>query len=307
MSTGHQGPETGLRSRGALWLLLGAFAFATMGVCVKYASADFHAAEMVFYRGLISALIMGAMMRWRRIDWRTRVPAAHAWRSVSGVVSLTAWYYAIAALPLATAMTLNYMSSVWVGAFLIGAQLILGRRVQHQGPLMLAVLASFAGVVMILRPTLEQNQLFAGLVGLMSGLISALAYLQVTSLGRMGEPEDRTVFFFALACTLSGALIMLAIGASPWRWDSGIWLLPMGVLATVGQWCMTRAYRQGATLVVANLQYSGIIFGAIYSLLLFGDQIPLVGWLGMLIITVSGIGATIVRDRSTVSAPVQDP
>ena len=115
------------------------------------------------------------------------------------------------------------------------------------------------------------------------------------------------MFFFALACTLSGALIMLAIGASPWRWDSGIWLLPMGVLATVGQWCMTRAYRQGATLVVANLQYSGIIFGAIYSLLLFGDQIPLVGWLGMLIITVSGIGATIVRDRSTVSAPVQDP
>ena len=303
MNAEQAGQETGQRSRGALWMLLGAFAFATMGVCVKYASEHFHAAEMVFYRGLISALIMGAVMRWRRIDWRTRYPSAHAWRSVSGVVSLTAWYYAIAALPLATAMTLNYMSSVWVGAFLIGAQLILARRVHHQGPLMLAVLASFAGVVMILRPTLEQNQLFAGLVGLMSGL----AYLQVTSLGRMGEPEDRTVFYFALACTLSGALSMVALGPSPWRWDSGIWLVPMGVLATVGQWCMTRAYRQGATLVVANLQYSGIIFGAIYSLLLFGDQIPLVGWLGMLIITVSGIAATIVRDRATSGPPVPDP
>jgi S-adenosylmethionine uptake transporter len=307
LSAEQQAPETGPRSRGALWMLLGAFAFATMGVCVKYASEHFHAAEMVFYRGLISVLLMGAMMRWRRIEWRTRHPSAHAWRSLSGVVSLTAWYYAIAALPLATAMTLNYMSSVWVGAFLIGAQLIRGQRLQQQGPLMLAVLASFAGVVMILRPTLEQNQLVAGLVGLISGLVSAVAYLQVTSLGRLGEPEDRTVFYFSLACTLAGGLIMAALGASPWRWDIGVWLLPMGVLATVGQWCITRAYREGAMLVVANLQYSGIIFGALYSLLLFGDQIPLVGWLGMLIITVSGIGATIVRGRATPSQPVQDP
>lgn len=300
-------PETGQRWQGALWMLLGAFAFATMGVCVKYASEHFHAAEMVFYRGLISTVLMGVMMRWRHIQWRTRYPSAHAWRSVSGVVSLTAWYYAIAALPLATAMTLNYMSGVWVGAFLIGTQLMLRRQVHHQGPLMLAVLASFAGVVMILRPTLEQNQLFAGLVGLMSGLVSALAYLQVTSLGRLGEPEDRTVFYFSMACALAGALSMVTLGASPWRWDIGIWLLPMGVLATVGQWCMTRAYRQGATLVVANLQYSGIIFGATYSLLLFGDQIPLVGWLGMLIIIVSGIAATIVRDRAKSGPPVQEP
>ncbi|NBQ47234.1 MAG: EamA/RhaT family transporter, partial [Sphingobacteriia bacterium] len=49
----------------------------------------------MFYRGLVSALIMGAALRACRIDWRTPVPAGHAWRSVSGVVSLGAWYYAI--------------------------------------------------------------------------------------------------------------------------------------------------------------------------------------------------------------------
>lgn len=291
-------------------MLLGSLAFATMGVCVKYASAHFQATEMVFYRGLISALIMGAVLRMRRIDWRTQLPAAHAWRSVSGVVSLTAWYYAIAALPLATAMTLNYMSSVWVGAFLVGGQWVLGQRQgqpsSQQGPLMLAVLASFAGVVMILRPTLEQDQLFAGLVGLMSGLISAMAYLQVTTLGRLGEPAERTVFYFALACTGCGALSMAIGGVSVWNWQFGLWLLPMGILATLGQWCMTRAYSQGATLVVANLQYSGIVFGAIYSLLLFGDEIPWIAWLGMAIITVSGIIATILRERAVPGAPAQD-
>ena len=41
----------------------------------------------------------------------------HAWRSAIGVFSLGAWFYAIAHLPLATAMTLNYMSSVWIAAF----------------------------------------------------------------------------------------------------------------------------------------------------------------------------------------------
>lgn len=291
-------------------MLLGSLSFATMGVCVKYASEHFGAAEMVFYRGLISAMIMAAVLHGRGIDWRTSLPAAHAWRSASGVVSLIAWYYAIAALPLATAMTLNYMSSVWVGAFLIGGQLMFGLRPGQsggqQGPLMLAVLASFAGVMMILQPTLEQNQLFAGLVGLISGLISAIAYLQVTALGRLGEPPERTVFYFGLACAAGGALSMVVGGISAWDWQTSLWLLPMGALATLGQWCMTRAYGQGPTLVVANLQYSGIVFGAIYSLLLFGDQIPLIAWLGMAIITVSGVIATILRERAVPGAPAQD-
>lgn len=278
-------------------MLLGSLAFATMGVCVKFASEHFHAGELVFYRGLISALLMGAMMRLRGVSWRTQVPAAHGWRSISGVTSLTAWYYAIGALPLATAMTLNYMSSIWVGAFVIGGSVLLGRGAERQGPLMLAVLASFAGVVLVLQPTLAQNQLFAGLVGLMSGLISALAYLQVTALGKMGEPEERTVFYFSLACFGFGALSLGFWGASSLNWKYGLWLLPMGVLATVGQWCMTRAYRRGSTLVVANLQYSGIVFAAIYSLLLFGDQLSTLAWLGILTITVSGVTATILRNR----------
>ena len=288
----------GVSSRGALWMLLGSLAFATMGVCVKYASEHFHAAELVFYRGIISALIMAAALRLRALTWRTQVPAAHAWRSVTGVVALTAWFVAIAALPLATAITLNYMSSVWVGAFLVGSQWLLGRsRAPQQAPLMLAVLAGFVGVVMVLRPTLEQQQLLAGLIGLVSGLLSALAYLQVSTLGRMGEPDERTVLFFGLACALFGAMASAALDFSSLNTVAALWVLPMGVLATIGQWCMTRAYRQGATLVVANLQYSGIVFGAFYSLLLFGDQIPLIGWLGMVLITASGVLATILRNK----------
>ncbi len=300
------GPLQAPRQAAALWMLLAAFLFATMGVCVKLASSHFNSFELVFYRGLVSAVLMAGLMRARRTAWTTRFPGAHAWRSLTGVISMAAWFYAIVHLPLATAMTLNYMSSVWVGAFLVGGALLFGRTGAGQGPLMAAVLASFAGVVMVLRPTLAQDQLFAGLVGLMSGLVSALAYLQITALGRLGEPEDRTVFYFALACALGGLLGMAIVGVSPWNWEAAVWLLPIGILASGGQWCMTRAYSHGATLVVANLQYSGIVFGALYSLLLFGDAIPLVGWLGMAVIAVSGIMATVLRARALPRTPAED-
>ncbi|MEN9398423.1 MAG: hypothetical protein RLZ81_2953, partial [Pseudomonadota bacterium] len=89
-------------------------------------------------------------------------------------------------------------------------------------------------------------------------------------------------------------------------WQASAWLIPIGVLASLGQWCMTRAYSHGATLVVANLQYSGIVFAAIYSLVLFGDQIPALGWAGMALIVSSGIIATVLRARALPNAPAEE-
>ena len=176
----------------AVWMILSSFVFATMGVCVKYASAHFNSAELVFYRGVIGVIFIAAYARARGVSLATRLPAMHAWRSAVGVMSLSAWFYAIAHLPLATAMTLNYMSSVWIAAFLVGGSLMFskaGQKSPSQGPLVMAIMASFAGVVLLLRPAMDQNQTFAGLVGLLSGLGAAFAYMQVMAISRMGEPE----------------------------------------------------------------------------------------------------------------------
>ena len=289
-------------------MVLAAFFFATMGVGVKVASGSFNTVELVFYRGVVSVIFMGLVMRARRTPLYTPVPMMHAWRSVIGVLSLGAWFYAIAHLPLATAMTLNYMSGVWVAAFVVGGALLYGQP-QRQGPLMATVLASFCGVIMMLRPTLDQNQLFAGLVGLLSGMGAALAYLQVTALGKVGEPEGRTVFYFSVGSVVAGVLGIAFTGLTPWAevtWQAASWLVPIGVLASLGQWCMTRAYSRSSTLLVANLQYSGIVFAAFYSLLLFGDQIPLLGWAGMGVIIASGLTATVLRSRALSCPPAEE-
>lgn len=304
----------------ALWMVLAALIFASMGVCVKFASAYFNSAELVFYRGLIGIVFLGLIARARGVSLRTAFPGMHAWRSTIGVVSLGAWFYAIAHLPLATSMTLNYMSSVWIAAFLVGGALLAwmpvpGRepseqRPPLQGPLVLTVLTGFGGVLLMLRPTLGGEQGFAAVVGLLSGLTAAFAYMQVMALSRLGEPETRTVFYFALGSAVAGGLATGVTGFSAWDWGHAVWLVPLGVLASLGQLCMTRAYAtartEGETLLVANLQYSGIVFAAIYSVTVFGDRIDAMGWAGMALIVASGIAATVLRQRTVPKAPAEE-
>ncbi|WP_404299663.1 DMT family transporter [Alicycliphilus denitrificans] len=300
----------------ALWMVLAAFLFASMGVCIKLASAHFNAAELVFYRGLISMAVLWVLARRQGVSLSTRYPGMHAWRSLIGVTSLGCWFYVISQLPLPTAMTFNYMSSLWIAIFLVGGALLQWRpsagqpRPPLQVPLVLCVLIGFGGILMMMRPSLEGSQGFAGIVGMVSGMTTALAFMQVVALSRLGEPEARTVFYFALGCAVAGGAALPLTGTSTWPGWPALWLLPLGLLAAGGQLCMTLAYARSpsarGTLVVANLQYTGLIFAAIYGITVFGDELPLISWLGMLLIVGSGIGATVLRARTAPDTPGEE-
>lgn len=282
-------------------MLCSAFLFATMGVCVKLASAHYAAGEIVFYRGLIGALFIAGVSRMRGGDLRTTVPAMHFWRSAVGVVSLGLWFYALGHLPLATAITLNYMSSVWMAMFLIGGAVLMGSRGALDGRLIGTVLAGFCGVAMVLRPTMDSHQLWYGVAGLLSGMLAAIAYLQVTALGRIGEPEYRVVFYFSLGGMAAGALSMLLTGAHGHTWSGAGLLLATGVLATTAQIMMTRAYAIGHALTNASLQYLGIAFAFGYGVLLFDDPVTWMALGGMLLIVGAGLAATLLRAREAPS------
>jgi len=291
----------------APWLIVCAsFLFSTMGVCVKLASADYAAGEIVFYRGLTGAAMMLVFARCKRGTVATRVPAMHFWRSLSGVVSLCLWFYAIGNLPLATAMTLNYMSSVWMALFLLGGSIALGTS-RVDGRLIATILVGFAGVALILRPTIGEQQLWYGLMGLLSGVIAATAYLQVTALGRIGEPEYRIVFWFSSGGIAAGALSLFWTGMHAHTWHGLALLLAVGVLATLAQMMMTRAYSTGRTLVNASLQYLGIAWSFVYGVTLFGDPVTAMAVSGMLLVIGAGLSATLLRRRSAVAADFADP
>jgi len=278
-------------------MVLATFLFASMGVCVKLASSEYGTGEIVFYRGLIGAVMLFVVSRARGGTLATPVLGMHFWRSLTGVTALCMWFYAIGNLPLATAMTLNYMSSVWMALFLIGGAVALGTT-RVDGKVVATVLLGFAGVTLVLRPTMDHDQLWHGVVGLISGMIAATAYLQVTALGRLGEPEYRTVFYFSLGGMVAGALITLLTGGfHAHSWKGAALLAAVGLLATSAQLLMTRAYATGRTLVNASLQYLGIAFAFGYGVLLFDDPVTMMALAGMVLIVGAGVAATRLRTK----------
>ena len=290
-------------------MVLASLLFATMGVCVKLASSGYTPGEIMFYRGVIGAVLMWLLAWHRGVSLRTQVPATHFWRSLSGVIAMFLWFYALGKLPVATAMTLNYMSSVWMALFLIGGAAMLGSA-RVDGRLVATVLLGFGGVALILRPTIEHDQLWHGLMGLLSGVISATAYLQVAALARAGEPEVRIVFYFSIGGAVFGALTTLGTGIHGHTPQGAATLLAVGLLATAAQLMMTRAYSTGRTLVNASLQYLGIAFSFGYGVLLFNDKVTWMALAGMLLIVGAGLSATLLRSRSnappdTANAPLE--
>ncbi|MFG6449060.1 DMT family transporter [Roseateles sp. BYS180W] len=294
----------------ASWMMVLASAlFASMGVCVKLAAAHYSAAEIVMYRGLIGAVLTALLCLRQGLSLRTAVPGMHLWRSISGVSALCLWFYAIAELPLATAMTFNYMSSVWMAAFLLGGSVLLGAA-RLDGRLVAAVLVGFVGVGLLLRPTLAPEQIWHALAGLTSGVLSALAYLQVGALGRAGEPELRVVFFFSVGGAVAGALLTSTLPeAGGWHGHSlrgAALLLAVGLLATAAQLLMTRAYAVGKALTNATLNYLGIVFSVLWGVLIFDERLPWMSLLGMLLIVAAGFSATLLRTRAAGPKPPPD-
>lgn len=286
-------------------LMIGAtLFFATMGMCVKFASANYGTGEIVFYRGIVGAAMIALITRASGETLRTRLPAMHAWRSLTGVSALGLWFYAIGELPLATAVTLNYMSPIWMALLLIGGSVLIGAS-RVDARLVCTVLVGFVGVICILQPTMERHQLWGGLMGLLSGLLAAMAYLQVTALGRAGEPEARIVFYFSVGSICGGALGTSFISGWHAHTLHGLGVLfAVGVLATLAQLMMTRAYRIGGTLVNASLQYLGIGWSLLYGMLLFDDPITGLALLGMGLIVMAGIAAARLRQVVTAKNPM---
>ena len=294
-------------------MLFATFMFSIMSVCVKLVSDTYSTPEIVMYRSLIGAVLIGSLMLARGGSFHTKFPLQHLWRGTVGTTAFGLWFFSMASLPIATAVTLNYMSPIWIATMLFGIGLWRGK-LRFEWGLALAVFASFVGVALLMRPTIHAEQLPAGFIGLISGMLAALAYLQVRHLGQLGEPEYRVVFYFCLAGTIGSALVCIIAAYLPGS-DGVIWhahdlkgfalLMVIGVTAAVGQMAMTRAYHVGKTLVVANLQYSGIVFSTAWGMLIWSDALGWSGWAGIAIIISSGVAVTFYDVRNRVAATQQ--
>lgn len=265
-------------------MLVAGLLFACMGVFVKLGGAHFSSSELVFYRAFFGLLVVTAVLCHRRTPLATPHWRGHLWRGLSGTVAMMLFFYCIANLPLATAITLNYTSSL----FLTALTLVIFKERFHL-PLTASLTLGFVGVVLLLHPTLERDQFVGGLMGLTSGFLAGVALLNVRQLGLKGEPADRVVFYFNVVATLFSA-IWMAQGEihRPTPAELAL-LLAIGASGTFAQLAMTRAYRVGQTQAMSSLSYSTIAFASLFGLLLWQETLPLEGWLGIALIIGSGM------------------
>lgn len=281
------------------WMLVAAALFALMSVLVKHLSVTFSSAELVFYRSIFGLLaiwlVIGLTSRKLWTPLRTPHGVAHGWRGLSGFTALVLFFYAIAHLPLATAVTLNYTAPLFLAG--LSAWWL---KEKHGRGLVAAVWLGFVGIVLLLQPQVDSQAWLPALAGLVSGMLAAVAYVNVKSLGRLGEPEWRVVFYFTLLSTLGGAAWMAVAGFHTPQAADWPWLVGIGVTATLAQLALTRAYHRGRTLTVGALAYTTVGFSAIYGVVLFGEQLPWLAWVGMATVAAAGILA--VRASSPAQA-----
>ncbi len=270
----------------SLWMIVASFLFACMGVCVKLAAATHSVVEITFWRSFVALLLLFVLVRVRGVTLATPHWRWHLTRGVVGYTALFGYFYAIALLPLATAVTLNYTSAIFLALYLA----LTGLRLRPG--MLLALALGLLGVALLLRPSLYAEQLWGGVIGLASGAVAAMAYFSVRELGRRGESEVRTVFYFSLVATLCSLLWLLFSDMHLPDLRSGLLFLGVGVFAALAQLAMTRAYVRGKTLVSAALAYSTVIFSSLAGLLFWGETLPSSAWAGIVLIILSGVGAT---------------
>lgn len=276
----------------ALWILLASLLFATMSALVKLAGTGVSLPEIVFFRTLPAAVALLALARWRGQSLRTRNWKLLALRCVSGVCGVFVSFYAVTRLPLATATTLEYTTPLFMLAYIV-----LFARQHLTGPMAFAMIGGFAGVAVLLRPTLEAGHTLAFAAALTSGALAAVTYVLIRRLAEAGEPAWRIVLWYSgWGAIVSAALIPFG-PRSEYDATTLIALGAVGIVGLFAQLALTRAFSSGPTTLLASLQYSTVAFAAMYGVMFFGDTLSATRVFGLSLIVLCGIVALRRADK----------
>lgn len=274
--------------------MLGAsLAFAGMAACIKLAAE--HGASIwhiSLLRGLVSIVLLVPYLRLQGCSFLTQHWKAHALRGIWGFLGMYCYIGAIALMPLATAITLNYLSPIFLALMLA---LVHDER---PSPYMLVSIAgSILGVILLLKPTFDPSQEAAALMALGSAVLAAVSALNIRHLGALHEPTARTVFYFSLCIALGSLPGALLTARSAWTGPGVAYAIAAGLLATGGQVLLTLAYQRGVTLLVSLLGYSQVVFSSLLGIVLWNARPTTESWVGVGLVIVSGAAAALYASR----------
>jgi len=266
--------------RGILLMISAALCFASMGACLKYVLSAIPIFQAVFFRTIVSSLLLGLIILRKRLPYLGNNRRALLLRSLSGFLAMTCVFYALAHIPLADAAVLHQTAPLFVALFgfvLLKEQV----RLALLGWVGLALL----GVVLVLQPRGAMITIY-GLVAVLGGAFAGLAYVFVRRL-HQSESSWIIAFHFASVTSLLALPLMIwdFVLPTPLQWWA---LLGAGLFGTGGQILMTVSYRYDEAARLAPFSYAGAAFSFIYGMMFWGELPNIYKFIGMALIVLAG-------------------
>ncbi len=288
---------------GAAWALVGVALFSANDVLIKFLSGDYALHQIVLIRSGIGILFLMAVivpLTGGLAQLRTRRPWMHILRGICVVIANVTFFLALAAMPLAEAVAIFFVSPLLISLFSV---VFLGEKV---GPRRWAAIAAgLVGVGIVLRPGTDAFQIAALLP-----LAAALAYaILQTITRRIGGTENATSLAFSIQAVflVTSAAFGLALGhggfagsehpsldflfrawAPPPAADLGLMAL-LGVVGVLGGWAISQAYRLSEAALVAPVEYAAMPLAVFWGYTIFGDWPDAMAWAGIALILGAGL------------------
>jgi len=280
--------------KGILYMLFASFLFALMGAFAKVLSDELPSIEIVFFRNIFGVFLIGMTIWKLPLVNHGGKPWLLFFRGFMGFTALLAFFYNIAHISLADAMTFSKTSPIFTALF---AYLFLQEHLSKIA--WLALLLGFVGIVFITGGGLSFTKY--DWLGIFSGVGAALAYTSVKELKKYYDTRAIVLSFMIVGSIGPIVLMLIAplvdaptldiffaefVMPSGWMW---VEVMAMGSFATLAQVYMTKAYGVSKAGVVGAVSYTNIPFSIIVGLFL-GDDFPsMVVIMGIVFIVLSGL------------------
>jgi S-adenosylmethionine uptake transporter len=281
--------------RGALLSLAAFGIYATHDVVVKFLGSDYSAVQIIFFSGLLSFPLVTVMLLGDKRDGNL-VPR-HPWwslaRAVSAVLTGVAGFFAFSQLPMAQAYAIFFAMPLLITLMAIP---MLGERVGLRRGL--AVVVGLIGVLVVLRPG-EADLGLGHLAALSAAVTGALTSVIVRKIGAVERSAVLMLFPMLGNVLAMGAVLPFVYVPMPVA-HLGL----MGIIALFGfaaGLLVITAYRTAPAIIVAPMQYSQILWAALYGSLLFDETVDLYTAIGSAIIIASGIYIVLREGTPSVS------
>ena len=231
-------------------------AFSLMDALLKLLSAHYPPMEVAMLRGAASIpfMVLPWLLtgKWRELKPR-RFPM-HLLRGTLSVVILGGFIYAVRVLSLANAYAVFLAAPLLVTALSVP---LLAERADARH--WCAILVGLVGVLTMLRPSASGLVTWGALAALVAAIAYALSAITLRVLTRTDTTASVIVWTVGLMTVFTAALaapVWVPLERSHWPW-----LIALGVLAAIGQYLLTEAFRSAPPSLVAPFEYTALLWG----------------------------------------------